>query len=261
MANEGSRTGTGRAWWLALFAGLAVSCGRWHEGMRVGECIDGIDNDGNDTVDCADPGCHASPDCTEADASAGDDPKPDGDGTGDDGSDGASDPIDDWEITEDIWDDSCNRNAVTLTLPDGTTQVLDGWVWFRGDFGPEIIGISRDGKDTCQQVGNFAEYDGYNNRIVMYGLPETGAEVPLVLEDGGEPPEGVWAEADVATVGHSTEASGGALSFTVDAFSATGGLMQISGFGPEYTDGTVGELGEFIACYCPSGEDPDAGPQ
>ena len=126
---------------------------------------------------------------------------------------------------------------------------------------PEIIGISRGGKDTCQQVGNFAEYDGYNNRIVMYGLPETGAEVPLVLEDGGEPPEGVWAEADVATVGHSTEASGGELSFTVDAFSATGGLMQISGFGPEYTDGTVGELGEFIACYCPSGEDPDAGPQ
>jgi len=65
----------------------------------------------------------------------------------------------------------------------------------------------------------------------------------------------------VATVGHSTEANGGKLDFTVDAFSAAGGLMTISGFAPTYTDGTVGTEGSFTACYCPSGEDPDAGPQ
>jgi len=253
-----------------VLATLPVGCIQWHEGMKLGECTDGVDNDGNDTVDCADPGCARSPDCVDA-AGTTDTPVVDtgGEGTGDDGSgsgsgsgtDSGDDPIDDWEITEDVWDDSCNRNAVELTLPDGSTATMDGWVWFRGDFGPEVIGITHGGRDTCLQVGNFAEYEGYNNRIVMYGLPENGDVVPLVLEDGGSPPEGVWAEADVATDGHSTEASGGELSFTVESFSSTGGLLTVSGFGPTYTDGTVGTAGSFTACYCPSGEDPDAGPQ
>lgn len=250
--------------------GLLGGCIQWHEGMRAGECLDGEDNDGNDIVDCADPGCVRSPDCVDPDAAEGTtepDPTGGGSGTGDagggsgSGTDAGDDPIDDWEITEDVWDDACNRNAVVLTLPDGGEAVLDGWVWFRGDFGPELIGITHGGRDTCLQVGNFADYEGYNNRIVMYGLPESGETVPLVLEDGGSPPEGTWAEADVATVGHSTEASGGTLEFTVETFSMSGGLMTISGFGPTYTDGTVGTLGGFTACYCPSGEDPDAGPQ
>ncbi len=241
--------------------------------MRAGECLDGQDNDDNGIVDCADPGCVRSPDCLDTDATtdattgstgdSGDDGG--GSGEGGDGSDGSTDSgtseIDEWEITEDVWDDACNRNALTITLPDGSERILDGWVWFRGDFGPEVIGISRGGQDTCLQVGNFAEYEGYNNRIVMYGLPESGETVPLVLESGGSPPEGVWAEADVATVGHSTEANGGELTFKVEAFSATGGLMTVSGFGPTYTDGTSGQIGGFTACYCPSGEDPDAGPQ
>ncbi len=253
-------------WSLLLVAPLMGGCIQWHEGMRAGECLDGVDNDGNEAFDCADPGCARSPDCVDpaslTGSTATDDGVSEDSGGVESGGDGSSGTtVDDWEITDDIWDDVCNRNTVTITLPDGSERVLDGWVWFRGDFGPEIIGISRDGRDTCLQVGNFSNYDGYNNRIVMYGLPESGEEVPLVPESGGAPPEGVWAEADVATVGSSTEASGGVLSFTVESFSSTGGLLAVSGFGPYYADGTVGQVGGFTACYCPSGEDPDAGPQ
>jgi hypothetical protein len=256
-----------------LIAGLLGGCADLHEGMQAGECLDGLDNDGNGIVDCADLGCMASPDCATEDqdtplAGVGSDA---GDSWADDtgapaatsGSDedAAQDSDDEWLITEDVWDDSCNRNTVELTLPSGETRVLDGWVWFRGDFGPEIIGIERGGRDTCQQVGNFGEYEGYNNRIVMYGIPDSETVVPVIPEVGGLPPEGVWAEADVATVGHSTEASGGAMSFTVMQMVPTGGLLQVEGFGPAYDDGTVGAVGDFTACYCPSGEDPDAGPQ
>ena len=33
------------------------------EGAVAGECNDGVDNDGNDLTDCADPGCEGAPDC------------------------------------------------------------------------------------------------------------------------------------------------------------------------------------------------------
>lgn len=253
--------------WLG-FVAVVGGCVDWHEGMQAGECIDGVDNDDNGIVDCADVGCMASPDCVATDgateagsAAAVDEPKDTGSAGTTEPSEVEEDEDSEWLITDEVWDDSCNRNTVQLTLPTGEVRVLDGWVWFRGDFGPELIGIERGGRDTCQQVGNFGEYTGYNNRIVMYGIPDSGAVVPVVPESGGSPPEGVWAEADVATVGHSTEANGGALSFTVVDIAPSGGLLVLDGFGPAYDDGTVGALGSITACYCPSGEDPDAGPQ
>ena len=236
MANEGSRTGTGRMWRLALFAGLAVGCGRWHEGMRVGECIDGIDNDGNDTVDCADPGCHASPDCTEADSSVEANPKPDDGGTGGGGSDGASDPVDDWEITEDIWDDSCNRNGTSLP-PEfrrlGVVSATD----------PKSS-ASRGGKNP-QRVGNYAEYDGYNNRW-RYGLPETGSRSSCSKTVANRPKA---LGRRCRHRGHSTSERRRALRRRFrHRFhgSPLAGVHRRHG----------GRAGEFIAC--PSGEDPDA---
>ena len=48
-----------------LALGLASCAGKVSEGMNPGECTDGADNDGNGVFDCDDPGCAASPDCTD----------------------------------------------------------------------------------------------------------------------------------------------------------------------------------------------------
>ena len=144
--------------WLG-FAAVVGGCVDWHEGMQVGECIDGVDNDDNGIVDCADVGCMASPDCVATDgateagsAAAVDESKDTGIAGTTEPSEVEEDEDSEWLNTDEVWDDSCNRNTVQLTLPTGEVRVLDGWVWFRGDFGPELIGIERGGRDTCQQV-------------------------------------------------------------------------------------------------------------
>lgn len=80
-------TGLQRASW-ALLAGLAgtLGCGGGKgEGTQPGECRDGIDNDDNGTIDCADPGCAGSPDCDPDDSGE----PPD---SGDSGDTGEPDP-------------------------------------------------------------------------------------------------------------------------------------------------------------------------
>ncbi|HCH63974.1 MAG: hypothetical protein CL927_17740, partial [Deltaproteobacteria bacterium] len=181
-------------WMICLLGG----CAELHEGMQAGECLDGVDNDQNGIVDCADVGCMASPDCVpegdstqvgtgtdaagSAQGSGGADDTGGASATDSSSGDSTQELDDEWVITEDVWDDSCNRNTVEISLPNGEVRVLDGWVWFRGDFGPEVIGIERGGRDTCQQVGNFGEYEGYNNRIVMYGIPDSESVVPVIPE-------------------------------------------------------------------------------
>jgi len=55
-----------RGLWCGLF--LTVGCGgKATEGTAPGECADGIDNDENGLLDCADPGCLNAPDCQPED--------------------------------------------------------------------------------------------------------------------------------------------------------------------------------------------------
>ncbi len=57
---------------------LAVACGgKDTEGVNPGECINGLDDDENGYIDCADPGCLNSPDCEDtgsAPSGSGDEP-------------------------------------------------------------------------------------------------------------------------------------------------------------------------------------------
>ena len=41
------------------------------EGNVPGDCIDGVDNDGDGLLDCADPSCAEVSDCIDGDDSAG----------------------------------------------------------------------------------------------------------------------------------------------------------------------------------------------
>jgi|GEM_PF-4827556 len=84
--------------WTALLIS-AASCGsKATEGMNPGECSDGLDNDENGLLDCADPGCSGSPDCEPADT-GGDTAEDTGDDTGDTGETdtGGADPA--WPAT------------------------------------------------------------------------------------------------------------------------------------------------------------------
>ena len=50
---------------LLLTMALHTGCGGKGEGAEPGDCINGLDDDGNDLIDCGDPGCTLSPDCTD----------------------------------------------------------------------------------------------------------------------------------------------------------------------------------------------------
>ena len=62
---------------LVLAFALMSSCGvdrsTGSEGSLPGQCIDGVDNDGDGTIDCLDPDCSGAPDCSAADDDATDD--------------------------------------------------------------------------------------------------------------------------------------------------------------------------------------------
>ena len=53
---------------LLLLLGLALSgCGTADEGLVSGDCSDGLDNDEDGSVDCADEGCLGDYDCVASD--------------------------------------------------------------------------------------------------------------------------------------------------------------------------------------------------
>lgn len=54
---------------LLCFLGIA-GCGGKGEGAEPGDCINGLDDDENGLLDCADPGCLNAPDCEDAADSA-----------------------------------------------------------------------------------------------------------------------------------------------------------------------------------------------
>ena len=64
----------GAAVLLSLFVGL-LACPSSEEGLGPQDCVDGIDNDGDGTVDCADEGCIGGLDCgpDDDDATSDDD--------------------------------------------------------------------------------------------------------------------------------------------------------------------------------------------
>jgi len=75
-----------------LACGLALGCADDQEGVAVGSCSDGQDNDGDGSIDCEDPGCCGGIECgvcADDENDAGDDDSGTGDddsGTGDDDS-------------------------------------------------------------------------------------------------------------------------------------------------------------------------------
>ena len=52
---------------ILVLAGATGCASKAGEGTQPGECVDGIDNDENGLLDCADPGCAGSPDCVPQD--------------------------------------------------------------------------------------------------------------------------------------------------------------------------------------------------
>ncbi len=54
-----------KCWLLALMlaTATAVGCAPDEEGLEAADCTDGIDNDGDGDVDCADEGCAGGYDC------------------------------------------------------------------------------------------------------------------------------------------------------------------------------------------------------
>ena len=76
-----------------LLAVLGLSCGPGlHEGQHAGECNDGIDNDEDGLVDCADTTCQGSPLCRDDDEGDDDDTAPGDDDDTAPGDDDDSDP-------------------------------------------------------------------------------------------------------------------------------------------------------------------------
>ena len=55
------------ALFLLLLALSLVGCSTNDEGLVSGDCTDGLDNDEDGEVDCADDGCVGDYDCVESD--------------------------------------------------------------------------------------------------------------------------------------------------------------------------------------------------
>ena len=73
--------------WAAALVLVLAGCGPDIEGVHAGECRNGIDEDRDGRMDCADVDCAKSPDCVEPDGAP---------------SDGVeeSSPVADWDVPE-----------------------------------------------------------------------------------------------------------------------------------------------------------------
>ncbi len=97
---------------VALITAAASGCGPDNEGINAGECRNGIDEDRDGRMDCADTDCAGSPDCAEPSESTPD--------ARDDSS-----PVADWDLPE-VGTDTGGDTAVRYSKTASWLQVAAG---------------------------------------------------------------------------------------------------------------------------------------
>ena len=238
--------------WAGLWLGLA-GCGSATEGSVVGGCSNGLDDDGNGVLDCADASCVNAPVCAVDDEElvAADtgmaDPPGDAPPADRDGSDTA-DAADTAETAPDtVVDEACNTNSMRVTLPDGQGSAdFDAFVWTLDDDELVVAGLQTGGADGCAAVTDIEAQPGYLLEIDVVGTPVAGDEYAIVF-DANDP---LQAEVRFENLGTSlAEVSSGEGSLTVVGFDSQG-TFEVSGFSTTLNGGSTILDGAFTACPC-----------
>lgn len=168
-------------------AGLALpGCGPDREGLEPGECSNGVDEDGDGRLDCADPDCAGAPDCAQ------------GAGTGAD-TDPPDVPVGDFddvpELTEDTGTDAGVRTSKSPVWADVAAGVehtcalrLDGTMACFGrpptDAPEEDVTLGLEGHWSLLASGQGfscaldAEGDGEAGIVACWGAPTYEATQP-----------------------------------------------------------------------------------
>lgn len=235
--------------WVGLMFGLPA-CGLPAEGLEPGSCADRVDNDGDFSFDCDDPGCAAAPECAGALA-----------GNTDTGPDPAA-PAEDTGEAPVVVDGSCNENTYTLTFEDGTQQVLNAWVWQEGWGGAHLLGLTTDGDTTGCAVATefFTEFTGYDTWFFQIDLPTIPGAGDVVRIQGAESAAGIDGTArleNLSTGALETSEDGGRMAVQQAELNGTFIASDV------YTrmSGGTAPQGDVVACWCaatPIGPEPDA---
>ncbi|HCH62658.1 MAG: hypothetical protein CL927_12545 [Deltaproteobacteria bacterium] len=226
---------------------LLTSCGAPSEGSVVGGCANGLDDDGNGSLDCADASCVNAPVCaveeeepasTDTGLAAPPESAPPTDSGGSDTGDAAP---------QTAVDESCNANSMRVTLPEGQGSAdFDAFVWTLDDDELVVAGLQTGGEDGCTAVTDIESQPGYLLEIDVVGTPAAG-DVYAIVFDANDP---LQAEVRFENLGTSiAEVSAGEGSLTIVGFDPEGAL-EISGFSTTLNGGSTILDGSFTACPC-----------
>ena len=228
----------------ALVAGLAA-CSLPREGLEPGSCSDRVDNDGNFFFDCNDPGCAASPDCIDTTGTT------QGGGSADSG-----DPEDSGSGGPPT---TCNDNDYELTFDDGSTLVLNAWIWQEGWGGAHLVGLATDGTDGCEVAETFfTSFTGYDTWFFQIDMPTVPSAGDIVrIQQATDGSSDAHARLENLTTGTlETSEDGGRMS--VDAVALEGSFVASDVY-TRMSGGTAPQ-GDLTACWCaatPIGPEPD----
>ncbi len=170
-----------RRWLLALVWIALIGCppgpGVQWEGDDAGECSDGNDNDEDGQVDCDDPGCVLSDECsTDDDDATGDDDDATGDdddATGDD-----DDTVDDDDTADD--DDTVDDDDTT------TSTSISGDVDCEYPVGNDFWLLDLTSGDTIDAtVDTVSAADTFDPAIILY-FGSDPWNLPAQNEGGGD---------------------------------------------------------------------------
>lgn len=235
----------------ALWGLVASGCGSPSEGSVVGGCTNGIDDDENGLLDCADASCLEAPDCAvdgepepAAAADTGGPAAPADDGV-DTGNASATDTG--TSETDAVVDAACNENSMRVTLPDGAgSATFDAFVWTLDDDELVVAGLQTGGEAGCTAVTDIESQPGYLLEIDIVGTPAAGDEYTIVF-DANDP---LQAEVRFENLGSSiAEVSTGEGALTVVDFDPQA-TLQVTGFTTTLNGGSVIIDGDFTACPC-----------
>jgi hypothetical protein len=228
-----------------------TACAIPAEGIEAGSCGDRVDNDGDYSFDCDDPGCAAAPECQQS--GAGFDTGWGGDtGTAAAGSPGSG--------ASAAVNGSCNENRYMLTFEDGVQVELNAWVWQEGWGGAHLVGLATDGKDGCAVASefftSFTGYDTWFLQIDLPTVPEDGSVVRIQNASSAAGTDGTARLENLSTGSLETSRDGGRMGVQQ---AAIGDLFVASDVYTRMSGGTAPQ-GDLVACWCdatPIGPEPD----
>ena len=245
-----------RGWWLASMLGtMGAGCGLPAEGLEPGSCGDRVDNDGDYSFDCDDPGCAGAPECQGMGVGA-----TDKGGIGfDTGDTGALEPTSPGDEDAQPVTGSCNENQYTLNFDDGTQLVLNAWVW-EGWGGAHLVGMATNGADGCAVASefftSFSGYDTWFFQIDLPTVPGAGDVVRIQDADSATGTDGTARLENLATGALETSQDGGRMAVQQ---AALGAVFTASDVYTRMSGGTAPQ-GDLVACWCdatPIGPAPD----